>query len=193
MIAEIFAVLGLLAYSGAFRAAYAVPKLAVLSIGAVVLAASVVFGGKTKDPKPVALMMAVIAVCAIFADDQWLAIAGRYNSYAMGMMGIGIAMLYYLASSGETRILPLVGAAMGIHAFAQYAGVLPGAEWFQGSRAIGTIGSPVDLGLILAMLLPLAWSKSLVYAVAVGLGIIATGSRGALIAGAAGIAAMRLR
>lgn len=170
----------------------------VLVIGAIVFA--VLFAldrpvGAGKLLIPSAAFLLAYAISAQFADDKWLALVGRHNSYALGMVGMSLVLIYHIASTGvDLEWMGVAGALLGVHALAQVCGIDGKyAAALTGNRAIGTMGSPVDLGIVLAMLLPVSLSRSLVYGAAVGLGILATGSRGALLSGTIGVIAWRMR
>lgn len=112
----------------------------------------------------------------------------------MGVLGIGLAFTYYLASKGDiSEIVGLGGAALGVHALAQQAGLDAGAVRGLLGRSFGTLGNPVSLGQVLSVTLPFALSRSFVYATAVCMGIWASGSRGAAISALVGLAVWRLR
>lgn len=178
--------LALLAYSYAFSAPFCVPKLLILGVGLLEMSIRVIRTGEINSGLVIPGLAFILAciLSTIFSADPLLSIMGRYNSYALGLIGIAVCFLYYLA--GDSRLLYLAGPVMGLHAFHQWAS---GESPIVG-RAIGTAGSPVDLGIILAMLAPL--QKSNVCLFAVVLGLLATGSRGAWLAAAAGLYARRL-
>ncbi len=152
------------------------------------LAAAALGGKVRKPPIGAVVFLCAIVVCAYAASDPYLALVGRSNSYALGLLGAMLALVYFMTADGDGRLLSLAGAVLGLYAFAQWAGINSGLN-LAGNRPVATIGSPVDLGLILAMLLPSSLCRSRVMALAICLGLMATGSRGAWIAGAAGVAA----
>ena len=196
MMATCFSVASLFAYHPSFTAPYSMPKLAILAIGLAVMSTAVIGGVQVDSGRPLMangfIMLGVCLVSALFAKDKWLAFAGNHNSYALGLLGITISFCYHIAAAGgkPNGIIPLAGAIMGIHGFAQWAGFDASiSSQITGNRAIGTIGSPVFLGTILGVIMPLAIEKSWTYALAVSLGLMATGSRGAWIAAVIGILA----
>ncbi len=189
-VAAWFVGMALFAYSFSFAAPYSIPKLLVLSFGAVVLA---IWGqaNYSKVGRSAALLIGAVGLSAL-VGDKYLAVVGRYNSYALGLVGLCLAFVYLTHTSKDEEaidILALVGAVLGVHALAQVVGFDSSlSSSLTGNRAIGTIGSPVHLGLILAMLLPIALDRSKVYAVSIALGLLATGSRGAWLAALVGVA-----
>jgi O-antigen ligase len=211
MIPAIFAAAGLLAYSMSFAAAFAIPKLLVFAIGLVPFAAYAASGQPVNLRrslfKPALPLFAIMLVSLAFAPELWVGLVGRHNSFALGFLGVAIAFAYHVAAAsawddeaGVTRntrglrLIAAAGAVLGVHALAQLAGFdASQSATLAGNRAIASIGSPTDLGLILAMLLPLAVEVSPVYGGAVALGLAATGTRGAWIAAAAGMIVYVLR
>lgn len=215
MLPAIFAVAGLLAYSMSFAAAFAIPKLLIFALGLIPFAVYVVRGGSVNLRRslltPALPLLAVMLVSSFFAAEPWVAIVGRHNSFALGLLGVAIALAYHIAAASVSqplwgyefgaawntrglRLIAAAGAILGVHALAQSAGIDAGqAATIHGHRAIASIGSPTDLGLILAMLLPLAAEISPVYGGAVALGLASTGSRGAWIAAGVGMLVYLLR
>ena len=173
-------------YSNSFTETFTAPKLLVLSLGLFLIAIC-----KEIRTGPVfwagILFIVVNLLSTIFGVDHYLGIVGKYNNYGLGILGLTIALLYHSAS-GDISILPLAGSILGLLTLSQYFGICPlkGIEFsdLTGNRAYSTLGSPTNCGLILAMILPL--SGSLVYSLAIILGLLATGSRGALMAAGIG-------
>lgn len=193
-ISAIFAAGSLFAYYPGITAPYSLPKLAVLAVGLVIMSLMVAGGAPVNMGHPLvpvgASFLFVCLISAVFADDKWLAFAGNHNSYSLGLMGLSTAFFYYIsaASGPDNKIIPIAAAIIGVHAFAQCAGIDASvSSQLTGNRAIGTIGSPVFLGMILGIALPLAMSESWVYALAVCLGLLATKSRGAWLAAIIGL------
>lgn len=204
MTPAIFAVLGLLTYSKSFASGFSVPRLLVFALGLVPFAAYVAAGGavdlRRSLFKPALPLLAVMLVSLAMSTEPWVGLVGRYNGFALGVLGVAIALAYHVAAASvgegrghaETerglRLIAAAGAFIGVHAFAQWQGF--DAELTKnlaGHRGISTIGSPVDLGMLLAMLLPIAVAASPVYGIAVALGLVASGARGAWIGAAAGM------
>ncbi len=211
MMPAIFAVGALFTFSMSFAAAFSIPKLLVLAIGLVPFAAYAAAGGEVDIErsllKPALPLLAVMLASMAMSSDPWVGLVGRHNSFALGLLGVVIALAYHVAAAcGEhrqdnvarklrgLRLIAAAGAIMGVYAFAQWTRVVDNLGFFvTGGRAIGTIGSPTDLGIVLAMILPLAACLSPVYGIGVSLGLMATGSRGAWIAGVFGMLVYGLR
>lgn len=211
MLPAVFACAGLLAYSSSFAAAFAIPKLLVFAAGLIPFAAYAAAGGAVDLRRsllaPALPLLAVMLVSAALGPEPWVSLMGRHNSFALGLLGVAIAFVYHVAAAsvwddeaGVTRnkrglrLIAAAGAILGVHALAQIAGFdAAQSSGLSGHRAIASIGSPTDLGLILAMLLPLAVEVSPAYGAAVAAGLAASGSRGAWIAAAAGMVVYVLR
>lgn len=202
-----------LAWTTSVFASYTLPKIAALSAGAALSAAGLALAwGQGRSPArrtpldlPIAAGLCALALSACFSQDPLLSLFGRYNSYAYGLWPFLLyAFLFYAAAwsfQGERmrRLLGLllaVGAATGAYAVLQAVGLDPILKVAlpSGGRAVSTLGSPVDLGAFLVLLLPLALHWTLARGRAEGLlalsaisgGVIASGSRGAWLAAAAG-------
>lgn len=205
LIPAVFAVAALFSYSLSFSAAFSMPKLMIYALGLLPMAWYVCKDGKI-DLRPAifwhaCVLGAVMAVSCCLGPEPWLGLVGRYNSYALGLLGLAIALAYHVGSASawgsgtgigyDKRGLRLIAAAcavLGVYAFAQYGGLFGNAMFkVTGDRAIGTIGSPTDLGLILALVFPIACELSPVYGVAIALGLVASGSRGAWVGAGAGM------
>lgn len=187
----------LIVYSQMFASMFAIPKLIVLGLGAGALCLALALKGRVRKMSLTAIvMLSVYLLSAVFADDKYLAFVGNYNDYSIGILGITIATIFYLYTDIDIdktiTMLSIAGAIVGLHALVQ-AGIFNSDLLPYSGRAYGTIGSPVSLGIVLAILLPVAYSKSNVYALAVLLGILASGSRGALLASVAGCMIYRCR
>lgn len=194
-------------------AEYTLPKFLALAVGAALysvgLALACVQGRSPVRRTPLDLSilgsLAVLALTSYYSQDPLLSLIGRYNSYAYGLWSFLLyAVLFYSAVwtfQGERlrRFLGLllgVGTVTGAYAVFQALGVDPFLHVaLPSGRAVSTLGSPVDLGAYLVLLLPLAlhWAVAqdrvpgLAALLAIGGGVIAAGSRGAWVAGAAGV------
>lgn len=171
--------LALLAWPGLFWAGYSVPRLVIFVIGATALALKGL-DLKKQSFIPMAVLMLVAVNSAIYAPDAYNSLVGQYNGYTLGLMGMFIAMVFYLGSGEDISILPYVGVVIGLHALYQIA-----IGQTVAGRAVGLIGHPAHTGIVLAVLLPL--SKSYVKSLAMVLGLLACGSRGAMLAGVIGL------
>lgn len=195
-------------------AEYSLPKLSVLS-GAVLLAG---FGCRGNGERraldePVAWVAGAFALSLAFSSDRLLSLLGFYNQWEKGLLACGLyGALYWTASRALSesevlktlRLAVVAGAAVGAYAVLQGLGHEPfgiSGEGLPGGRAVSTIGSPVHLGVYLAMLLPLAlswwWSAekdsleawaAFCCAVFLLAGLAASRSRSAWIAAAVGCA-----
>lgn len=144
---------------------------------------------------------------AFLSDDLSTSLRGRYDAYAYGAWGLSLAVAAaQLAARGArgredeaARWLGWSAAAVGGYAILQSLGFDPIfkiKELPTGGRAVSTLGSPVDLGAFLALLWPVALRRldaergalPAVLAAAVAGGLVASGSRGALLAACAGTA-----
>lgn len=208
-----------LAWSTVFTCEYTLPKLLALSAGLLAASLGVLLalrrgrwllGATPLDPFLWPLAGA-LALATLFSRDPSVSFVGRYNSFADGVWALGLcAGLYSVIAGGldERQRRWTKGAALGAGALVGVYGVLQalGKEPFELSerlpmgRAVSTLGSPVHLGAYLAMLLPLAVSESLApKALPRGLAagalvliagcLLGTVSRGAWLAGLAGLAA----
>lgn len=203
MIAAAFACLALFAYCPGFLSAFSVPKVLVLAAGLLGFALALVQGARVNLGKSLAVpalpLLAVALVSAACSQDHYLSLVGRYNGFAQGLATLFLALVYHVAASSSerpARALRLIAAAsglLGVHALAQWAGLVGPIAHLTGNRAVGLSGSPVDLGMLFAMVLPLAIFESPIYGAAVALGIMATGTRGAWLAGMAGIFVYAMR
>jgi O-antigen ligase len=200
-----------LAWTKLFIAEFTLAKLVTLN-AALALAACgaaaiprVIAAGRTALDIPLAAGLCVIVLSAVLSDDPMTSLRGRYDSYAYGAWGLALAAAsYQLAARGArgreeeaARWLVWSAAAVGGYAILQKLGIDPIfhiKELPTGGRAVSTLGSPVDLGAFLALLWPMALRRvdaergalSSVLAVLVAGGLIASGSRGAMFAAAAG-------
>ena len=196
---------------------YILPEVALLSAGLLLAAAGAALAGRKREPvdlstpldRPLAAVLLAWALAAAFSLDPRYSALGTYGSYTYGVWQVAsCALLFTLAAScanEEARRLVLksaLGAAMLVSAYAvlQAAGLdpfVPAADLPAG-RAISTLGSPVFLGAYLTVWLPAA----LHWAVAekadrafgsaalalIAAGLLASVSRGAWLASAAGAA-----
>lgn len=203
-----------LAWTTSVFAEYTLPKFAALSVGAALssvgLFLACVQGRSPVRRTPLDLSIAAglcaLVISSCISRDPLLSLLGRYNSYAYGLWPFLLyAVLFYSAAwsfQGEPlrRLLGLllgVGSMTGAYAALQTLGLDPflKAALPSGGRAVSTLGSPVDLGAFLVLLLPLAlhWTvarsraSGLLALSAISSGVIASGSRGAWLAAAAGV------
>ncbi|MBI2787199.1 MAG: hypothetical protein HYX59_00825, partial [Elusimicrobia bacterium] len=202
-----------LAWTKLFIAEFTLAKLLVLNaaLAAAAVAAALqpraVSAGVTALDLPLAAGLVLIGLSAALSDDPFTSLRGRYDSYAYGAWGLALAAAAaQLAARGvrgregaTARCLGWSAAAVGGYAVLQRLGIDPIFHLKvlpAGGRAVSTLGSPVDLGALLALLWPAAlWradrergALSALLAALVAGGLIASGSRGAMLAAAAGTA-----
>lgn len=200
-----------LAWTKLFIAEFTLAKLLVLNAGLALAAfaalarPALIAAGRTALDIPLAAGLAVIVLSAALSDDPMTSLRGRYDSYAYGVWGLILAAASsQLAARGArgreeeaSRWLVWSAAAVGGYAILQKLGIDPIfqiKELPTGGRAVSTLGSPVDLGAMLALLWPLAVRRvdaersalPFILAALVAGGLIASGSRGAMLAAAAG-------
>lgn len=152
---------------------FVLPKLTCVVVGLLAYA----FTREYKVNSRVVPLLFVYVLSTAFSIDQDISITGRYNDWSQGLWAAGIYALLTGFDCG-TSWLKYSSAVLSVHALIQrmgYDSIFPSLE----NRAIATIGSPVDLGMILAMAFPISGRLMPL----VGLGLWATGSRGALLAG----------
>ena len=193
MTATAFAVLAPFVWSSSFVAQFAIPKLIVLAAGVPFM----FWRGRIEWNRSLigsgAVVLGVFGLSAWACADPYLAMVGRHNSYALGMLGLSLCYLYHIGSSsedpGHLELLALAGSSLGCVAVLEWFGVGHSlAAGMSGARAVGTIGSPTDLGAILALLLPVSWWLNPVLGGFAGLGLVVSGSRGAWVGAAVGMA-----
>ncbi|MEE8369594.1 MAG: O-antigen ligase family protein [Dehalococcoidia bacterium] len=207
-----------LAWTDVVVAEYTLPKLLMLACGLLVSAAGLALslrsGARFIRPTPLDIPLVVsavaLAVSAWYSQDRLISLTGRYNAYAYGVWAAVLyAAVYYLAAwlPGATERRRTIGVCLAAGGIVAFYGVLQvfGVEPFSLSsalpsgRAVSTIGSPVDLGAYLALLLPLALHQTRegarsrlsggVCLFLMACALLGTVSRGALLSAAAGILA----
>ncbi|MFH2204345.1 MAG: O-antigen ligase family protein [Elusimicrobiota bacterium] len=201
-----------LAWSDKFYAEYVLPKLVVLTAGLLIAAGGCVFAvlrgerviRRTGLEWPILVLGGALALSCARSVDPISSALGHYNDYTHGLWPLLLlAALSWLAAWGGSggmrrRVLTvsvatavLVAAyavlqALGVEIFARAGDIIAG-------RAVSFIGNAVFLGAYLAVVLPVALhfavtadGKARVWAVfgflGIGAGIVATTSRGALLA-----------
>ncbi len=200
-----------LVWSKALVAEFTLPKFVALNTGLLIAAwaaaarPDALSGGVTALDRPLAALLALAALSAAFSDDPRISFLGRYDSYVHGVWGMAlIAAAAQFAARGArgreefpVRLLSWAGVLVGGYAVIQKLGwdpVFRIQDLPTGARAVSSLGSPVDLGAYLALLTPvLIWradaergaATACALALTVG-GLLASGSRGAMVAAAAG-------
>ncbi|MBI5594814.1 MAG: O-antigen ligase family protein, partial [Elusimicrobia bacterium] len=189
-------------------AAFILPKLLLLGLGTGLCAAAVLARRRevraTVLDGPLAGLAAASVASALFSVDPWLSLVGRHGGFSDSLLGLCGALCSWYAASwlDEPRraLIPRLalwaGAAAAAHAVLQTAGLDPwGIGPLPTGRAVAGVGSPVDLGGVLALLFPLALEAARqdgrpaverVLAVLYLAGLAATGSRAAWLGAGAG-------
>lgn len=185
-----------------FALSFSFPKLLILGAGVWLAAAGVAASPgrplvRTSLDLPLAACLSVMALSLAGSTDRWLSLLGAEN-YSFGLWATAmLAALYWLtvqaASGREPLLLKLTLGAYGLVAFyavLQAAGLelLSGMPELPSGRAYSTLGSPVALGEVMTLLLPVAlyWVRSRkgeltgwVCLAALTCGLLASISRGA--------------
>lgn len=206
-----------LAWSPLFIAEFTLAKLVALNAalclaawGAALLPRALASGRTPLDVPSLALLGVALLSAAASADPA-TSLRGRYDSYAYGVWGLCLlaasAQLAGRSARGREaeRAAWLVWSAALVagYAIAQKLGFDPIFRLKAlpaGGRAVSTLGSPVDLGALLALAWPLSlWSvdaerraRPAAAALLIAGGLAASGSRGAMLAALAGAAAYGL-
>jgi len=210
------AALSPLVWNSSLHAALTLPKLAAAVAGlatcAVGLAATGGRGISAAVDAPLLACVAVLAASAQASLDPWYSWVGSYNSYACGAWPMAVAAALLACScrgldspgrrSAVTWTVVVVASLVGLCAASQSLGWDPlpaGVSSVWEGRAYSTVGSPSSLGTLEAAVAPLALrlavtsgGSRLIGAAALAAvlgGVLASGSRGAMLAAAAGCAA----
>ncbi|MFH2204843.1 MAG: O-antigen ligase family protein [Elusimicrobiota bacterium] len=201
-----------LAWSDRFYAEYVLPKFVILNLGVLIAALGFALGAaagefrvrRTVMDIPILGFGAALALACARSVDPILSAIGHYNEYTHGLWGLALFVsVYFLAvwgleETGRRRLLAVSVAAaalVGAYAVLQALGFepFPRVGRLPEGRAVSFIGSPVFLGAYLATAAPLAlhiavkgkcrrlWTLPALLFVCAGL--IATVSRGAMLAG----------
>lgn len=194
---------------------YILPEVALLSMALLLAAAGAALSGRGRETldlstpldRPLAAVVLAWTLAAAFSIDRRYSAFGTYGGYTYGVWQLAsCALLFALAAacaSEEARRMVLksaLGAAMLASAYAvvQAAGLDPllPANELPAGRAVSTLGNPVFLGAYLTVWFPVAvhWALGektdrafgLAAAALIGAGLLASVSRGAWLASAAG-------
>ncbi|PCI33792.1 MAG: hypothetical protein COB53_12030 [Elusimicrobia bacterium] len=157
---------------------------------------------------PLAVFCAAFAASLAVSPDPWLGSVGTYSLYNYGLAAFVLAASIYAATAASDfsatsllRLLTIAGLISGVYASFQWIGLAPaiGRVLPQG-RAVGAMGDPVFLGASLVACIAAAiytahrekgvWRR-LGFAgfLASWMGVIASGSRGAVLGGVCSIVA----
>jgi O-antigen ligase len=203
-----------LAWSSVFIAEFTLAKLVTLNVALAMAAWGAAFrpdalaAGKTDLDLPLLAGLIVAGLSAAASADPSTSLRGRYDSYAYGLWGLALlaAVVQLAARSARgretvrARWLIWSAALVGGYGVLQKLGFDPIFHIKNlptGGRAVSTLGSPVDLGALLALACPLSlWrvdthrrASSAAAVMLIAGGLIACGSRGAMLAAAVGSAA----
>ena len=164
--------------------------------------------GRTDFDFPLLAGLFVVCLSAAASADPSTSLRGRFDSYAYGLWGLTLvaAVVQLAARSARGREavradwLIWSAALVGGYGVMQKFGFDPIFHFKNlpaGGRAVSTLGSPVDLGAMLALAWPLSlWRvdtgrrpASVVAALLIAGGLYACGSRGAWLGAAVGATA----
>jgi hypothetical protein len=154
---------------GKIAAAYTLPKITIVILGLAVAAYRKDFYVSRRG----LFLFAMLTASALLSVDPYLSVFGEWNDWSRGL---GACAVYLLLSAQEcpTTCVWYASAVLALLAVYQRLHGHP--------RAITTIGSPTDLGMLLAMAFPGAGY----FTPLIGAGLWATGSRGAWLGAACG-------
>jgi O-antigen ligase len=200
----------LLVWPGA-RQPFVTPRLLLLAASNAVLAVLLLLGRIERPRWPTPLAWSTAALVAAFAASS--ALAPHVSLQAMATALLPLAWAWLLTWTGlEIRrisnTLIVVGMLLSAWTLAQFAGLdplraigwQPAIDYGPRMRMYASIGNPNFVGAVLAALLPLAVaiasrgprSLGIAIVVAFAAALAATGSRGAWLGSAAGVAALAL-
>lgn len=138
---------------------------------------------------PLLFMFGALTISALNSGDCLVNLDGRYCSRYLGLIPLAVCLLaYHLRPiKNLTRQMRISAAILSVYGLLQLVWNPLGYPVLSaGHRIIGTMGSPPSLGCALAMCLPFcigcSWRKLCLFSLVVA-ALIATGSRGPLIAG----------
>ena len=167
-----------------------VPNSFVIPRIIVIAAAAVVAILWDRVPRAALVLLAVMAASAAHGILPWISVWGLPQQWAHGLMA---AIIYagLLACPTKQPWLRWLGVALSVHAVLQRFALDPlvNPAWLPAGRAVAYIGSPVDLGALLAMAAPVAgpWLPIVIA------GLWACGSRAAWLAAAVALTPGRWR
>lgn len=156
-----------------FDAVFSAPKLAWAALAAAAGCWAVFFGGLSGSlpgrrcalDAPLLALFLAAALSAAFSVDRPVSVLGHHGFYSYGLLaGLVYLALYFAASrglGGGTPFLRAVAVSSGLCAFLgalQWAGLpvtMALEKALPEGRVYSTLGSPVYLGAVLALALPL--------------------------------------
>lgn len=152
---------------------------------------------RTPMDRPIAACLLVLAASTAVSVSPQLSVMGFQSQPFYGLLALsGAVLVYYAAQAwpqGPALCCAVVAIATGVACMIEHTiAIPPPFDLVSGYRAIGTVGSPVFMGAIIAVTVPacLAMGGRVGY-VGVALGIFAmaaSGSRGPWLAAGAGVA-----
>lgn len=160
------------------RDGWVLPKLTVISVGLLVCAWR---AERVMVPRRALWWLMAVAMAAAWSRQPLLATLGVYGEWSHGVMAAALCVMIMGLQPRGWRWLKWLGAGLAAHAILQHAGLDPLRALDWNRRAICWDGSPLDVGLGIAMALPWVtpWAWPLF-----GVGLWATGSKGAMLAAA---------
>lgn len=148
---------------------FTLSKVAVLLAGALLAHLGLALRGRGRSSTAwpaLALVGAYVALSTIFSADPLRSLVGGRSStggYALSWLALGLAASAAIRSEisarALTRAAACAGAALGLYAVLQHAGVEPFFPQYAGNfgaRAFSFMGGPVPLGAALAVCTPAA-------------------------------------
>lgn len=190
----------LLVFTTALHDAYTLPKMFVAAIGVLWLFLApgphYWLGQKPRLRYAIWACVGVASAAALASTDVSLNLLGRYHSYHTGVLTLVLCALVFEAAMRRALCLHEVvdglitaGVFIAIYAVAQQLGRDPLIPWtLPNHRSVSTIGSPPMMGCLLAALVPLALTRRRFLTLfALGCGLVAGGSRAALLGAFAGV------
>ncbi len=202
-------------YLTAMRDVFVFSKAIPLAIGAVLLWAGLAITGEATFERylttGIMATAAAVLASACFSVDLPLSILGPHQQQFYAILPLGLCVLAFYGTSNSEGMYPTIvvimaisgGLVVSLLALTQIGGHGFMAWSIQSNRAGSTFGSPIFLGSYLAMLLPLAWVRRgeqgewprwacRAAFVLIAAGLLATRSRGSILAAACGIALIEL-
>lgn len=177
--------------------AFGMVKVLVGLVGVGIAWISMPTPNRTPMDGAIAACLLILALSTAASVSPQLSVIGFQSQPFYGLLALsGAALVFYAAQAWPEGIAPLaaiVAIATGVACAIQHAlPCLPPFHLIEGYRAVGTVGSPVFMGALVAVTVPacLALGGRVGYAgLAAGLvAIAASGSRGPWLAAGAGIA-----
>ena len=102
------------------------------------------FGRKVASPVWLLFFLPVLLSASI-SPDPWLSIMGRYNAYSWGIISISLCVILFYS---DMDFIAPTGLILSLYAYYEY---FAGLTRYAGNRVMSLIGSPVDLGVVLAV------------------------------------------